>query len=290
MFSQRVFLVTGGNRGIGFEIVKKLAVSHPNDLILLGSRDQTRGEDALVQLGSPSNVKVVQVDTSSTASIEQVRQEIENKYNGHLDVLINNAGIAPNGKSSRELKDIFNTNFYGVRHMNDTMASILRDNGRIVNVSSEAALLSITHCSSDLKARFLNPNLTETELVELFEPLFKAVEEGKDPDTVGFDPIEYPGLRDAYLVYYAASKLGVTVLSRLEARDWDKNYSTKNVIISSVCPGFCSTDLNNKAEGARPPELGADSILHCVYTENLENGQFWRDGKKLSLEMDEQRS
>jgi len=74
------------------------------------------------------------------------------------------------------------------------------------------------------------------------------------------------------------------MLTRLEARDWNKKYSAKNVIISAVCPGFCATDLNNKAQGSRSPELGADSILHAVYTRNLESGQFWRDGNCLPLE------
>ncbi|CAF4335178.1 unnamed protein product, partial [Adineta steineri] len=90
---QRVFVVTGANKGIGYEVVKKLSTNHPNDLILLGSRDQKRGEEALVQLGSPSNVKVLVLDTSSKKSIEQAKEELQNKYGGHLDVLINNAGI-----------------------------------------------------------------------------------------------------------------------------------------------------------------------------------------------------
>ncbi|CAF3729552.1 unnamed protein product [Rotaria sordida] len=284
---QRVFLITGANKGIGFEVVKKLAANHPTDLILLGSRDQKRGEEALAQLGSPLNVKVLLIDTSSKESIEQAKQEIQKKYGGHLDVLINNAGISPIESDLKALKDTFNTNFYGVKQMNDAMSPLIRDNGRIVNVSSEAAALSIKHCSQDLKTKFLNPNLTETELEELFAPLFKAVEEGKDPKTVGFDPIKYSALENFYLLYYCASKLGVTILTRLEARDWNKKYSTKNITISAVCPGFCTTDLNNKAQGTRSPELGADSILYAVYTENLENGQFWRDGSRLPLESEE---
>jgi NAD(P)-dependent dehydrogenase (short-subunit alcohol dehydrogenase family) len=167
---QRVFLVTGANKGIGFEVVKKLSANHPNDLILLGSRDQKRGEEALIQLGSPSNVKLLVLDTSSKDSIEQAKQEIQKKYGGYLDILINNAAIALYEPGSKALKDTFDTNFYGVKHMNDVMSPLLRDNGRIVNVSSEAAVLSIKHCSQDLKTKFLNPNLTETELVELFAP------------------------------------------------------------------------------------------------------------------------
>ncbi len=110
------------------------------------------------------------------------------------------------------------------------------------------------------------------------------MKEEKDPQTVGFNPIKLPGWEHANVLYYCVSKLGINILTRLEARDWDKKYSAKNVIISAVCPGFCATDLNNKAEGARPAELGADSILHAVYTENLQNGQFWRDGSLLPLE------
>jgi NAD(P)-dependent dehydrogenase (short-subunit alcohol dehydrogenase family) len=166
---QRVFLVSGANKGIGFEVVKKLSANHPTDLILLGSRDQKRGEEALSQLDSPSNVKVLVLDTSSTESIEQAKQEIQNKYGGHLDVLINNAAIAIYESGLKALKDTFNTNFYGVKQMNDVMSPLLRDNGRIINVSSGLGAISMKHCSQDLKTKFLNPNLTETQLEQLFE-------------------------------------------------------------------------------------------------------------------------
>ena len=167
---RRVLLVTGANKGIGFEIVKKLSANNPSDLILLGTRDQKRGEEALTQLGSPSNVKVLVVDVSSKQSIDQAKKEIETKYGGYLDVLINNAGIFNGEKGLKPLQDTFNTNFYGVKHMNDTMSSLVRDNGCIVNVSSTLATVGFKHCSQDLKAKFLNPNLTETQLEELFVP------------------------------------------------------------------------------------------------------------------------
>ena len=167
--NQRVFLVTGANKGIGFEVVKKLSVNHPTDLILLGSRDQKRGEEALVQLGSPLNVKVLVLDTSSKKSIEQAKQEIKNNYGGYLDVVINNAGIAPNDSSLKALKDIFNTNFYGVKQMNDAMSPLLRDNGRIVNVSSGIGATALKYCSQNLKTEFINPNLTENQLEQLLE-------------------------------------------------------------------------------------------------------------------------
>ena len=165
---QRVFLVTGANRGIGFEIVKKLAVNHPTDLILLGSRDQKRGEEALVQLDSPSNVKILLLDTSSKASIEQAKQEIEKKYGGYLDVLINNAGIGSRESGFEVLSEIFKTNFYGVKLMNDALSPLLRHDGRIVNVSSNIGAIAMKQCSTDLKKKFFDPNLTETQLEQLF--------------------------------------------------------------------------------------------------------------------------
>ena len=54
--------------------------------------------------------------------------------------------------------------------MNDTMSPLLRDNGRIVNVSSSHATEALKYCSQDLKEKFLNPNITETELERLFVP------------------------------------------------------------------------------------------------------------------------
>jgi NAD(P)-dependent dehydrogenase (short-subunit alcohol dehydrogenase family) len=167
---QQVFLVTGANKGIGFEVVKKLSSKHPTGLILLGSRDQKRGDTALAQLDSPSNVKVLVLNTASKESIEQAKQEIQKKYGGYLDVLINNAGILIQESDLKALKDTFDTNFYGVKQMNDIFSPLLRDNGRIVNVSSNLGATSMSHCVPDLKTKFLDPNLTETQLDQLFAP------------------------------------------------------------------------------------------------------------------------
>ena len=167
---RQVFLVTGANKGIGYEVVKKLSAKHPKDLILLGSRDQNRGEEARTKLGSPSNVKVLVLDVTSKESIERAKEEVQKTYGGYLDVIINNAGVAGSEPGLKSLKDTFDTNFYGMKQMNDTMSPLLRDNGRIVNVSSGAGILSMRHCSDDLKAKFLRPDLREAELVQLFSP------------------------------------------------------------------------------------------------------------------------
>ncbi|CAF1358458.1 unnamed protein product [Adineta ricciae] len=93
-----------------------------------------------------------------------------------------------------------------------------------------------------------------------------------------------PNFDDYFALYYGASNLGINILIRSQASDRNKKYTAKNVIVSAVCPDFCATDINNRAEGGRPAELGADSILHAVYSENLENGQFSKDGTRLPFE------
>ena len=136
---KRVILVTGANKGIGFAVVKKFldqSSSKNNDIILLGSRDITRGEDAIRQLGSPSNVHLLQLDTSSKESILAATNEIKQKYNGHLDILINNAAIAPKDQSVEATKSAFETNYYGIKILNENLIPLIRKHGRVINVAS----------------------------------------------------------------------------------------------------------------------------------------------------------
>ena len=63
------------------------------------------------------------------------------------------------------------------------------------------------------------------------------------------------------MLTYGISKAALIALTRVEVRQWS---GAKNVLVLSVCPGYCATDMNAGRQGARPPELGADSILHPV--------------------------
>ncbi|CAF2643212.1 unnamed protein product [Rotaria sp. Silwood2] len=255
-----VVLVTGANRGLGFEVVKKLvaASTDPNKIIiLLGSRNLQRGQEAISRLGSPPNVHLLQLDTSSQDSIARATKEIEEKYNGYLNVLINNAGIAKRERRIDVAREIFATNYYGVKMVNEYMFPLLGENARIVNVSSEN--------------QYSSPTLTTEELDQLVKDFLSAIEQDK-LDKSGYDP-------KSPLLIYGVSKAALTALTRIEARQWS---AIKNVLVLAVCPGYCATDITNHAPGARPAELGADSILYAVNTSQneLENGAFYQDGVK----------
>ena len=97
MASPKVVLVTGGNNGIGYETVKALLQSEKPYQILLGSRSLEKAKLAIETLHkefpeSTNTVEVVQVDLTSDESIEKAFEQVK-ASSGHIDVLINNAGM-----------------------------------------------------------------------------------------------------------------------------------------------------------------------------------------------------
>jgi NAD(P)-dependent dehydrogenase (short-subunit alcohol dehydrogenase family) len=270
---QRVILVTGANKGLGFEVIKKLVKDKSNsnnDLILLGSRDLKRGQDAIVQLGSPSNVHLIELDTSSSDSIAHAANEIKQKYGGKLDILINNAGIATRRDTADDARKMFGTNYYGVKLVNDHLSPFIQENGRIVNVASEVGAWTTHEMSNDLQNKYKSSTLTQEQLDTLVKDFISAIE-SKNVQKLGYN-------EKSPFLNYGVSKAALLALTKIEARQWS---GAKNVLIVSVCPGYCATDMNNHGPGARPAELGADSILHAAQapSKELENGQFYQDGQ-----------
>ncbi|HLK58557.1 MAG TPA: SDR family oxidoreductase [Chthonomonadaceae bacterium] len=144
----KLALITGANKGIGFETARQLA--RQGMKVLLGARDLTRGEQAATELRQEGlDVVLLQLDVSDPASIQRAAQTIEAEY-GKLDILVNNAGIVlediskPISQTSPEvLHNTFDTNFFGPVELTLRLLPLLRksDAGRIVNLSSGLASL-----------------------------------------------------------------------------------------------------------------------------------------------------
>lgn len=152
--SPRVALVTGGNKGIGFEIARQ--VGEAGTRVLLGARNAKLGEAAAATLRAAGiDARFVHVDLDESDSIRAVAVEIEREY-GRLDVLVNNAGIVdradacPSEASMDAVRRIFDTNFFGTLAVTQAMLPLLRksDSARIVNMSS--GLGSLTHNSNPI--------------------------------------------------------------------------------------------------------------------------------------------
>ena len=143
-----IALVTGANRGIGFEVSRQLALL--GFTVVLGSRDETKGRKAaasLLRQGLP--VQVQQLDVTDSQSIERVRRDVDTQF-GRLDVLVNNAAILYDTWQRAVDADLavvqqaLDTNTFGAWRMCQAFVPLLRQSrhGRIVNVSSEAGSLS----------------------------------------------------------------------------------------------------------------------------------------------------
>jgi NAD(P)-dependent dehydrogenase (short-subunit alcohol dehydrogenase family) len=141
---KKVALVTGGNKGIGLETARQLGKL--GILVLIGSRDQAKGEAAAEELKKDGiDARAVKLDVDNSADYEAVKKLIEKDY-GVLDILINNAGIMIDSRKGNEtsktsqdiLRKTFNTNFFAVVGVTQTLLPLLKKSlgGRIVNLSS----------------------------------------------------------------------------------------------------------------------------------------------------------
>jgi NAD(P)-dependent dehydrogenase (short-subunit alcohol dehydrogenase family) len=145
---KQVALVTGGNRGIGYELVKQLALK--GFRVILTSRDPNKGNEAVQKLKeSGLDVFFELMDVEDPESIRQAAIKINEQY-GKLDVLINNAGIYLDENESlltmnpSVLEKTMATNFYGAYHVIHSFIPLMekQGNGRIINISSEYGAMS----------------------------------------------------------------------------------------------------------------------------------------------------
>ena len=129
-------LITGGSRGIGRAIGLRLAAEGA-DIVLHYHRNQAAAEQAAAVIGG--NVKLVRADLSSTPEIEAMFDQLTGLS---LDFLINNAGIwrgTPLGSTPIELVDeLLHTNLRGPFCVAQCALPMLKDGGRIINISSVA--------------------------------------------------------------------------------------------------------------------------------------------------------
>ncbi|CAN1562551.1 FabG Dehydrogenases with different specificities (related to short-chain alcohol dehydrogenases) [Fimbriimonadaceae bacterium] len=137
-----VALVTGANKGIGFEIVRQLG--EQNIEVLLGARDPERGNAAALTLRNEGlNVDFFHLDLEDPATINSAAERIQSAY-GRLDILVNNAGILndrglmPSELTEAALRQNFEINFFGPWLLTSALLPLLKqaEHPRIVNQSS----------------------------------------------------------------------------------------------------------------------------------------------------------
>lgn len=145
----KVVLVTGANKGIGFEVARQLGLQ--GHRVVIGARDASRGEEAAAELRALGiSASTVEIDVTRSNSIAAAALQLEQEF-GVLDVLVNNAGIAvdhhtkPEDVTHDQLVATYETNVFGVIAVTNAMLPLLKKSvsGRVVNQSAELASLRL---------------------------------------------------------------------------------------------------------------------------------------------------
>jgi len=146
---QPVAVVTGGNRGVGREVCRQLALLGFS--VVLGSRDLRRGELAAKEL-DPEGMRIVacQLEVDNSVSVAGMAEWVKNRF-GRTDVLVNNASTMYDRWATASNADLgtvaeaVDVNLFGPWRVIDGLLPMLRSSTRprIVNVSSEGGSISV---------------------------------------------------------------------------------------------------------------------------------------------------
>ncbi|MGA7420195.1 MAG: SDR family oxidoreductase [Acidimicrobiales bacterium] len=157
MVDNKIALITGANKGIGFEIARQVGLL--GYTVLVGARDGARGAQAASELCAHQiDATAVALDVTNGTTITAAAKEIDGRY-GRLDVLVNNAGISGGAATTPSevpvglMREVYETNVFGVVAVTNGMLPLLLRTpaARIVNMSSGLGSLSL---SSDPESDF----------------------------------------------------------------------------------------------------------------------------------------
>lgn len=133
--------VTGGNKGLGFEIAKQLG--EQGWQVIIGSRDAKRGQEAVNQLRAAGleEPQSVELDLSDSQTIQAAAKTITDNYH-ELQLLVNNAGIPGDMRvagietTMADLRETMEVNFFGTFELTQALFPLLKQNqGQVANIT-----------------------------------------------------------------------------------------------------------------------------------------------------------
>ncbi|GAA3752854.1 NAD(P)-dependent dehydrogenase (short-subunit alcohol dehydrogenase family) [Spinactinospora alkalitolerans] len=246
---RRVALVTGGNRGIGREVARRLAEAGLT--VVIGARDLAAGERAAKGIQDELTVdgpEVIAVHLDVAARDDEfgnahsAAEEISRRY-GRLDILINNAGrmveVRPQDIIGKDLEAAFITNVGGVAETTHACLPLLKqaEAPRIVNVSSTTASLKLT---------------------------------AEDKDFGGDHSVR---------AAYSTSKAALNMLTLHYNKAFQADESLSHIKVNAITPGYVATEMN-RGLGARTVEQGARALVALALRgeDSPTGGYFNEDG------------
>ena len=140
MQNKQNIVITGGNRGIGYGLLKILSDKHN---VIITVRDNKKGQSTVAEFGHSKNeINYVVMDVDNSDSVIKASENIKQRFN-NVDLLINNAGIfikeyqLPAIETSEDsILKTFNTNTLGVLRVCKSIVPLMGNGSRIINISS----------------------------------------------------------------------------------------------------------------------------------------------------------
>ncbi|XP_064481688.1 carbonyl reductase [NADPH] 1-like [Ornithodoros turicata] len=270
--STKVAVVTGGNKGIGFAIVKLLCHKFDGH-VYLTARNKDRGKAALEQLKKLGlNPRFHELDIDDVVSISRLHDFLKDTYGG-LDVLVNNAALGYHKDDSgflyhQQVEQIVRTNYFSVVNVCNHLFPILRPHARIVNVSSSAGMLKRIP-GEEIQSKFIAADTVE-KLSELMKAYVADVKAGSHMQNGWGDQP------------YIVSKVGLTALTSIQQRAFSEDVTRPDIVVNAVHPGRVQTDMSNH-KGNMTTDEGAEApVFLALLPMNSESpkGHFvWSDKK-----------
>nr|AFJ66193.1 hypothetical protein 7G9.11 [Boechera stricta] len=264
--SETVAVVTGANRGIGFEMVRQLA-GHGLTVILT-SRDENVGVEAAKVLQEGGfNVDFHRLDILDSSSIQDFCKWIKEKY-GFID--INNAGVNYNVGSDNSVEFshmVISTNYYGTKNIIKAMIPLMRhasQGARIVNkLENEAVRAKLIDVDS----------LTEEMVDKTVSEFLKQVEEGT---------WESGGWPHSF-TDYSVSKMAVNAYTRVLAKELSERPEGEKIYANCFCPGWVKTAMTGYA-GNISAEDGADTgVWLALLPDQAITGKFFAERREINF-------
>ncbi|RGP81252.1 hypothetical protein FLONG3_634 [Fusarium longipes] len=235
---KKFVLITGANQGVGYETAKNLLMSSVDYHIIIGSRDEAKGEEAASELRSLENIKgtvsSIQIDVTDDTSVDSAARTLTSEW-GRLDVLINNAGIVSMASppTRKTFRAILETNLVGTLSVTEAFLHLLRKAEhkppRLIFVTSSTG--SITHAAN--------------------------------PDS----PFHHGNAAE-----YRTSKAGLNMLMMM----YYTRLKSEGFLVFGADPGLCATNFTHDPEslrqrGAAEPADGGERVARLVRGEKDED-------------------
>ncbi|MEV0648366.1 SDR family NAD(P)-dependent oxidoreductase [Phytomonospora sp. NPDC050363] len=247
-----VALVTGGNQGLGYALVRGLCERlGPDAVVYLASRDAKRGRAAVSRLRAEGlTARAALLDVTDEAGVSALAEAVAAEHGG-IDIVLSNAAarISPDVSDADQVAGFVDTNNHGTNRMLKAFVPLLRDGGRYVVVASAFGVLS--RLDPRLHERFDTTRMSLEDVGEVMDGYVAEVRGGTAAASGWPDWIN------------VASKVGQVASMRVAARDLAEG--DRGIVVNAACPGLVDTAASRPwftdMAAAKSPDDAAEDVL-----------------------------